>query len=73
MLREEKEKHQCEKRNTDQLPSVLSLTGDQTCHPGLCPDRESNWQPFGARDDVQPAVPLWLGRFHGFLKILAIF
>ena len=37
-------------------PSVASpraSTGDRTCNPGMCPDQESNPQPFfGLRDDT---------------------
>ena len=39
-------------RNTDQLPPVYTLTGDRTCNLGLCPDRGSNSQPFGVRDNA---------------------
>ena len=51
------------KRNIDvrekrQLASLLHTpTEDQTCHPGMCPDWESNEQPFCLRDDAQPTEP----------------
>lgn len=31
---------------------------DETHNPGLCPDRESNRQPFGTQDDAQSTEPL---------------
>ena len=34
-------------RNTDQLPPACAPAGDQTCDPGMCPDRELNQRPFG--------------------------
>lgn len=39
----------------------------------VCPDWESNWQPFRARDDAPPSGPLWQGGFHGFLKCFLSF
>lgn len=30
---------------------------DEAYHPGMCRDRKSNRQPFGARDDAQPPEP----------------
>ena len=26
----------------------------------MCPDRESNWQPFVLQDDAEPTKPHWL-------------
>ena len=46
----EREKHQCE-RNIDQLPPVCDPSGDCT-HNCMCPDWESNPQPFGIWDDA---------------------
>ena len=34
-------KHQCV------VASHVAPTGDLAQNPGMCPDRESNWQPFG--------------------------
>ena len=34
---------------------ICTLSGDQTCNPGMCPDRELNWRPFALRDDAQPS------------------
>ena len=28
-------------------------TGDLACNPGICPDWESNWQPFGSQARTQ--------------------
>ena len=40
------------KRNMDQLPLAHALTENQICNLGMCPDQESNLQPFGLRDDA---------------------
>ena len=45
--REKGEKHQCV------VASCTPPTGDLTCNPGLCPDWESNWQPFGSQAHAQ--------------------
>ena len=45
-------KEEREERNIDQLPLTCALTTDRTCNPGMCPDRESNPQPFGLWDDA---------------------
>ena len=39
----EGEKYQC------MVPSHVPLTGDLAHHPGMCPDWESNRQPFGSQ------------------------
>ena len=44
-------------RNIDWLPFVRTLTGDQICNLGMCPDRELNLWPFGLQEDVQPSEP----------------
>ena len=42
-------------------PSISCLfntpTRDLACNPGLCPDWESNWQPFDLQDNAQPNEP----------------
>ena len=43
-----REKHQS-------IASCINLTGNQTHDLGMCPDRESNPQPFGVQDNVQPS------------------
>ena len=39
----EGEKHQCV------VASHAPLTGDLACNPGMCPEWESNQQPFGSQ------------------------
>ena len=39
----EGEKHQCV------VASCMSPTGDLAHNPGMCPDWESNWLPFGSQ------------------------
>ena len=52
----EREKQLCEKetsiRYLDGLPLVHTPTRDQTHSLGMCPDWESNLQPFGLQDDA---------------------
>ena len=43
------------KRNINPLPLICAPTGDQTYNLGMCPDRESNPQPFGVWDDATPS------------------
>ena len=40
-------KHQCV------VASCVPPTGDLACNPGMCPDWESNWQPFGLQAGTQ--------------------
>ena len=47
----EEEKHSCV------VASCTPPTGDLACNPGMCPDRESNWQPFGSQASAQPTEP----------------
>ena len=44
----EGEKHQCV------VASWVLCTGDLACNPGLCPDWELNWQPFGSQPVLNP-------------------
>ena len=46
--RREGEKHQCV------VASCAPPTGDLACNPGMCPDWESNWWPFGSRPALNP-------------------
>ena len=39
-------------RDIHQLSPIHTLTGDQTCNLGVCPNRKPNPQPFGVWDDV---------------------
>ena len=44
----EGEKHQCV------VASHTPPTGDLAHNPGVCPDWESNWRPFGLQASAQP-------------------
>ena len=39
-------------RNIDWLPPIRAPTRDWTWNLGMCPDQESNPQPFGVQDDT---------------------
>ena len=43
----EGEKHQCV------VASCTPSAGDLAYNPGMCPDWELNWQPFGSRASTQ--------------------
>ena len=43
----QEEKHQCV------VASLVPPTWDLDCNPGMCPDRESNWQPFDLQASTQ--------------------
>ena len=45
------EKHQCA------VASRVPWTGDLACNPDMCPDWESNQQPFGSQAGVQSTEP----------------
>ena len=45
------EKHQCV------VASHVPPTGDLACNPGMCPDWESNWRPFGSQANTQSTEP----------------
>ena len=47
----QRKKHQC----VDASP--VPPTGDLARNPGICPDWESNQQPFGLQDTTQPIKP----------------
>ena len=47
----EGEKHQCV------VASRAPTTGDPACNPGICPDWESNLEPFGSQADAQSTEP----------------
>ena len=38
--------------NIDWLPPIRTPTRDQTCNLGICPDWDSNPQPFGVKDEA---------------------
>ena len=44
----EGERHQCV------VASHVAPTGDLAHNPGMCPDRESNRQPFGSQPTLNP-------------------
>ena len=44
----EREKHQCV------VASHVAPTGNLAHKPGMCPDWESNWQPFGSLPTLNP-------------------
>ena len=52
-------------RNINLLPPVHTLTRDATHKPGMCPDSESNQQPFSAQNNaptnwaMQPGLQQW--------------
>ena len=52
------EKHQC------MVTSPMPPTGDLACNPGMCPDWESNWQPFTLQSSAQSTEPHQLGRMR---------
>ena len=39
------------------VASHVPLTGDLACNLGMCPDWESNWQPFGLQASNQSTEP----------------
>ena len=47
----EREKHQCV------VASRAPPTGDLACNPGMCPDWESQKQPFGSQTSTQSTEP----------------
>ena len=47
----EGEKHQC------LVASHTPPTGDLAHNPGMCPDWESNWRPFGLHARAQSTEP----------------
>ena len=44
--------------------SYTPPTGNLAHNPGMCPDRELNWPPFGLWDDAQPTEPCQSGLCH---------
>ena len=50
-MEEEREKHQC------MAASHGTPTGDLAHNPGMCPDQESNRQPFGSPAGAQSTEP----------------
>ena len=63
----EKKEHQCV------VASRVSPTGDLAYNPGMCPDWELNWPPFGSQASTQSTESHQLGPFLLFLKIFHLF
>ena len=45
------------KKNIDWLPTICSLTGDQTCNLGMCPDQQLNHNLLVQGVMLQPIEP----------------
>ena len=58
----EGEKHQCV------VVSHIPSTGDLARNPGMCPDWELNWQPFGLQASAQFIEPHQPGLKHIHFK-----
>ena len=59
-----------EREGEDRLCVIASCappTGDQAHNPGLCPNWESNWQPFGSQASTQSSEPHQPGLIFYFL------
>ena len=57
---EEGEKHQCV------VAAHAPPTGDLARNPGMCPDWESSWRPFGSQAITQSTEPHQPGHLHAF-------
>ena len=62
----EEEKHQCV------VASCMPPTRDLACNPGMCPDWESHWRPFGSQASPQSTEPYQPGPFGILLLIVII-
>ena len=51
-------KHQCV------VASHVASTEDLAHNPGMCPDREWNWQPFGSQPALNPLSHTSQGSFY---------
>ena len=62
-------------RSINWPPLACTLTKDQNCSPGVCPDWESDLQPSGVQDDAEPHQPELTVVLTAFLmmKILTSF
>ena len=56
----ERKKHHCV------VASCTPHIGDLIHNPGMCPDWESNWRPFGSQTVTQSSEPHQSGLFWGF-------
>ena len=50
------------------LPLACPLLGNLACHPGVCPDWESNLRPFGSQPTLSPLSYTSQGQFCSFSK-----
>ena len=57
----EGEKHRCV------IASHVAPTGDLACNPGMCPDWELTWQPFGSQTGTRSIEPHQPGHILEFL------
>ena len=62
----EGEKHQCV------VATHTPPTGDQACNPDMCPDYESNQQPFGSQAGIQSTEPQQPGQFFNCIFSITI-
>ena len=68
-LEREDRKEQERERNTNVgLPLMRPPTGDLAHNPGIFPDWESNWQPFGSQVGTQSTEPHQPGLSIYFFK-----
>ena len=50
------------------VASRVPPTGDLARNPGMCPDWESNWRPFGSQASTQSTEPYQPGQVIFFKK-----
>ena len=62
----EQEKHPCV------VASHVPLRGDLARNPGMCPDQESNQQPFGSQAGIQSTEPQQPGQFFNCIFSITI-
>ena len=53
-------------------PLCTAPTGDLAHNPHMCPDWESNWQPFGFQAITQSTEPHQPGLLSYFLRVLNV-
>ena len=54
-LEREEGREEYRERNINMwLPLTCPPSGDLACNPGMCPDWELNWQPFGSQPKLNP-------------------
>ena len=57
IFREREGKEKERERNINVwLTLAFPATGDLAHNPGMCPDWESNWQPFGSQPTLNPLI-----------------